>query len=164
MMDQLLGFLTPGIIYAVITILHYYLPGRWMNGYVRHSKTGELLKYRLNGRLVLMASVALWFLLGYLRWVSYDWLYLVRWYSLAGAFTFGLFFSLLMVLPHPSTGRSWVADVFFGRLENPQSRNGRIDAKVWLYLIGAVMLELNVLSFIAHHFLLGGTISSGAFL
>ncbi len=163
-MDQLLGFLSPWIIYALITILHYYLPARSMNGYVRHSKTGELLKYRLNGRLVLITAVALWFLLGYLGWVSYDWLYAIRWYSLAGAFVFGLFFSLLMVLPYPSTGRAWVADIFFGRLENPQSRNRRIDAKVWLYLIGAVMLELNLLSFMAHHMLLGGTISSGAAL
>jgi len=164
MKDQLYGFLSPWIIYAVITILHYYLPGTRMNGYVRHAETRELLKYRLNGRLVLIVSVALWFLSGYLGWISYDWLYLVRWYSLAGAFVFGLFFSLIMVLPNPSTGRSWVADVFFGRLENPQSRNGRIDAKVWLYLIGAVMLELNLLSFMAHNYLSAGTVSTGAVL
>jgi delta14-sterol reductase len=131
-----------------------------MTGYVRHSKTGELLKYRLNGRLVLVISIALWFLLGYLGWVSYDWLYTIRWYSLAGAFVFGSVFSILIVVPYPSTGRSWLADYFFGRLENPQFRNGRIDAKVWLYLIGAVTLQLNVLSFAAHQYLAIGHIGA----
>jgi delta14-sterol reductase len=156
MMTQLAGFFTPWIIYAVITFLHYFLPGKWTTGYVRHSQTGELLKYRLNGRLVLITSIVLWFLLGYLGWVSYDWLYTIRWYSLAGACVFGLIFSILIVVPYPSTGRSWLADYFFGRLENPQFRNGRIDTKVWLYLIGAVMLQLNVLSFAAHQYLAFG--------
>lgn len=164
MMEQYLGFFSPWIICAAITLLHYLLPGRWLTGYVRHSETGELLKYRLNGRLVLIVSISLWFLLGYLGWVVFDWLYQIRWYSLAGAFTFGSIFSLVLVLPHPSTGRSLAADLFFGRLENPQSRNGRIDAKVWLYLVGAVMLELNVLSFMAHHFMVGGTHLSGTVL
>ncbi|MFA6126775.1 MAG: DUF1295 domain-containing protein [Bacteroidales bacterium] len=164
MMTQLAGFFTPWIIYAVITVLHYFLPGKWMTGYVRHSQTGELLKYRLNGRLVLITSIALWFLLGYLGWVSYDWLYTIRWYSLAGACVFGSIFSILIVAPHPSTGRSWLADYFFGRLENPQFRNGRIDAKVWLYLIGAVMLQLNVLSFAAHQYLALGHIDANIWL
>jgi len=45
-MTQLFGFLTPWIIYALITILHYYLPGQWLTGYVRHSGTdGSTLKY-----------------------------------------------------------------------------------------------------------------------
>ena len=163
-MEKLLGFLTPWIIYAFITILHYFLPTRMRSGYVRHSKTGEILKYRLNGRVVLVITIALWFFLGYVGWVSYDWLYVIRWYSLAGASVLGLLYSLFMVLPHPSTGRSWLVDLYFGRLENPQSKNERFDAKVWLYLIGAVMLELNVLSFIAHHFMVFGKISSGVFL
>jgi delta14-sterol reductase len=164
MMTPLLGFFTPWIAYAVITLFHVLLPGRWLKGYVRNSLTGELLNYRLNGIWVLFSSVLTWFLLGYLGWVSLDWLYRIRWYSLAGAFTFGSVYSLLMVLPQPSTGRSWLADLFFGRLENPQFRNGRIDAKVWLYLIGAVMLELNVLSFAAHQYSATGSLSSGIWL
>jgi protein-S-isoprenylcysteine O-methyltransferase Ste14 len=164
MMTQIAGFFTPWIVYALITFLNYVLPGRRVTGYVRHSKTGELLKYKLNGILVLIISILLWFLLGYLGWVSYDWLYKIRWYSLAGAFTLGLIFSFIMVLPYPSTGKSWFADMFLGRLENPQSRNGRIDAKIWLYLIGAVMLQLNVLGFIAHHYFVFGEISPGVIL
>lgn len=164
MMTQILGFFTPWIIYALITFLHYILPGRWVTGYVKHLETGELLRYRLNGRLVLIVMIGLWFLLGYTGWVTYDWLYEIRWYSLAGAFVFGLLFSLWIVLPYPSGGKSVVSELFLGRLENPQFKDGRIDAKMWLYLIGAVMLELNVLSFLAHHHMIFGEISPGLML
>ena len=165
MTTALLGLLTPIIIYVVITALHYFLPGRWIVGYVDHAVTGEKLRYRLNGRLVLIACMGLWVTLGYLNWVPYDWLYHIRWYSLAGAFTMGIAFSLWMVLPYPSTGKSFLVDFFLGRPENPQFQNGHIDAKMWLYLIGAVMLELNVLSFSAHHYALyGAEASPGIFL
>lgn len=163
-MTSLIGFFSPWILYAVISILHYYLPGRWVTGYVRHAETGELLKYRLNGRFVLFITITLWFLLGYLGLVPYDWLYTIRWYSLTGACVLGLIFSFGIVLPYPSTGKSFLADAFLGRLENPQTKNGRIDAKMWLYLIGAVMLELNVLSFVAHNYLTFGEISPGVIL
>lgn len=158
---QLLGFFSPWIIYALITLFHLLLPGRWVKGYVTDAVTGERLKYRLNGRLVLFALVFLWVLLGYMGWVEYDWLYTMRWYSLAGAFVFGLVFSLMIVLPYPSTGKSLFSDIYLGRLDNPQWQNGKIDAKMWLYLIGAVMLELNVLSFTAHHYLTFGRLSAG---
>ncbi len=163
-MDKILGFLSPWIIYTVITLLHYSLPTHWRNGYVRHSGTGEILKYRLNGMMVLVIAIVLWFCLGYLGWVPYDWLYTMRWYSLAGACVIGILFSLAIVMPFPSTGRPWFVDLFLGRLDNPQTKNERIDVKIWLYLIGAVMLELHVLSFIAHHYILFGEISPGIFL
>ena len=83
---------------------------------------------------------------------------------MAGAFVIGLIFSLAIVLPYPSTGKSLLADIFLGRLENPQFKNGHIDAKMWLYLIGAVMLELNILSFVAHQYLMFGGVSSGLIL
>ena len=163
-MTKLLGFFTPWVIYGVITILHYYLPARRVVGYVRDSQTGELLKYRLNGILVLIISIALWFLFGYLGWVSFDWLYLIRWYSLAGASALGLIFSFVIVLPYPSTGKSWMADLFLGRLENPPSGNRQIDVKIWLYLVGAIMLQLNVLSCTAYHYLVFGKIAPGILL
>ncbi len=165
MTTPILGFFTPWMIYAIITLLHYFLPGRWVEGYVRHHETGEKLRYRLNGRLVLLVSMGLWFLLGYLNWMAYSWLYEIRWASLAGACTFGLLFSAWMVLPQPSTGKNGLVDFFLGRQENPQFQDGRIDAKMWLYLIGAVMLALHVLSFVAHHHLtLGSAASPGIWL
>jgi len=163
-MTQILGFLTPWIVYAAISLLHYFLPGRWITGYVKNSETGDFLKYRLNGRLVLIVSIIIWFLFGYMEWVSYDWLYVVRWYSLAGAFVLGLIFSLIIVLPYPSTGKALPIDIFLGRLKNPQLKNGRIDAKMWLYMIGAVMLELNVLSFVAYRYLEYGEVSTNIIL
>ena len=44
-----------------------------------------------------------------------------------------------------------IRSYYVGRLENPQWGGGRVDAKMYLYLAGAVMLELNVLSFTARH-------------
>lgn len=163
-MEAIYGFFTPWIIYAVITVLHYFLPARWVTGYVKHKKTGNLLRYRLNGRLVLIISIGLWFVLDYIGWVSYDWLYTVRWYSLAGAFVFGIIYSLLVVLPYPSTGKPLLVDFYLGRLENPQFKHGHIDAKMWLYLIGAVMLELNILSFVAHQKVAFGEVFSSTIL
>ena len=164
MMTAISGFFTPWIIYGLITILHFLLPGRWVTGYVRHSETDVLLKYRLNGRLVLVAAVLLWYLFGFFNWLPFEWLYTVRWYSLAGAFVFGLIFSLWIVIPYSSTGKSLWSDIFLGRLENPQFKKGKIDAKMWLYLVGAVMLELNVLGFVAHHFEKFGGVSPGLLL
>lgn len=165
MIAMLSGFFTPWIIYAGITALHLVLPARQVQGYVRHPDTGAPLQYRLNGRLVLLISIGLWALLGYVGWIPFDWLYTVRWYSLAGACALGLLFTAWIVLPYPGTGKSLVSDLYLGRLENPQFQHGRIDAKMWLYLIGAVMLELQVLSFSAHHYLeFGAAASPGLFL
>ena len=165
MNEAVLGFLTPWIIYSAITLLHLFLPARNVTGYVTDEKTGEKLRYRLNGIYVLVSSMAIWFALGYFDIVAYDWLYQIRWYSLAGAFTIGVIYTLVTVLPHPSTGKSLVADIFLGRLKNPQYLNGRIDAKMWLYLVGAVMLELHVLSFTGyHHMSYGAMASPGIFL
>jgi delta14-sterol reductase len=160
---KIIGFFTPWIIYAAITLLHLILPARKKKGYAR-DKTGEVLNYRLNGIPVLIASILIWILLGYLDAVPFDRLYQVRWASLAGAVVMGLLFSFTAVLPYPSTGRAFPADLWFGRLKNPQFRGGLLDAKVWLYLTGAVMLQLNVLSFAAHHWVTHETINPGFLL
>jgi protein-S-isoprenylcysteine O-methyltransferase Ste14 len=150
-MTIFLGLVTPLIAYAVITVLHVVIPARRRTGYVKSEVTGEVLKYRTNGRFVLVASILLWFLLGCLHIVPYVWLYETRWSGLIGACVIGLAFSLYIVLRFPSTGRSFVADLWFGRSKDVQIRDGFVDAKVWFYLVGAVMLQLNVLSFAAFH-------------
>jgi delta14-sterol reductase len=106
-------------------------------------------------------SVLLWAALGLIGWVPLDYLYQIRWPGLTGAVVLGLIFSFFMVLSGPSTGKPFLADFWFGRLKNPQFKNGRIDAKMWLYLTGAVMLELNVLSFTAHHIMMHKDINPG---
>ena len=148
---SIFGFLTPVVAYAGITLLHIIFPTKRMNGYVKHEKTGEVLKYRINGKLVLPASILIWFGLGYFDIVAYDWLYQVRWESVITAIVIGLIFSFILVLKVPSTGKFFLADFWLGRIWNPQIKDGFIDAKMWLYLIGAVMLQLNALSFAAYH-------------
>ena len=164
MNTQLLGFLTPWIVYAIITLLHIILPGRKIKGYVKHEQSGEVLHYRLNGHLVLPGSIFLWLLVGRIGLVPYDWLYHVRWYSLTGAIVMGLLFSFGIVLCAPAVHKNFLADLWFGRLKNPQCKDGFVDAKMWLYLIGAVMLQLNVLSFLAYHWLTFESINPGFFL
>ncbi|HNY56267.1 MAG TPA: DUF1295 domain-containing protein [Chitinophagales bacterium] len=163
-MEKVLGFLTPAIVYLFIFILNAVMPGRWVVGYATKEHSDEKLKYRLNGLLVLFTVVFVWIALCYFNIISWDWLYETRWYGLAGAVTFGLIFSIAIVIPYPAVKKSFLADFYLGRLENPQLWGGRIDAKMWLYLIGAIMLQLNILSFAAHHYILYGAEASNGIL
>jgi delta14-sterol reductase len=148
---DLAGFLTPFALYALILGLHLVLPAQDVAGYVRDPNTGLPLRYRLNGLLVLGTTVGAWALACSRGLMAWDWLWVHRWGSLSGACALGLMFTLAIVMTAPSTGRSLAVDLFLGRRENPQGLGGRIDAKMFLYLVGATMLELNLLSFAAHH-------------
>lgn len=137
-------------IYAVIFGLHVALPGRWVDGYVVDASTGRRLRYRLNGLRVMAASVLLWALAGALGLVPWNYLYVHRWTTLATACALGLAFTAAIVLTAPPRG-SLLADLYLGRRDNPRWAGGFVDAKMFLYVIGAVMLALNLLSFAAHH-------------
>jgi protein-S-isoprenylcysteine O-methyltransferase Ste14 len=164
-MKETIGFLTPTLVYALVFALNALMPGRWVTGYVTKSNSDEKLRYRLNGLWVLFTMVLGWGALCYYDIIAWDYLFTVRWYALAGAITFGLVFSFAIVLPSAPVKKSFLADFFFGRLANPQLWGGRVDAKMWLYLVGAIMLALNILSFAMHHYILyGGAASNGLFL
>ena len=163
-MTVVLGLITPLIAYLVITLLHVVIPARRRDGYVKSEVTGEVVKYRTNGIFVLVASIVVWFLLGYCRLVPYVWLYETRWWGLIGACAIGLGYSLYVVLRVPSTGKPFLADLWFGRSKDVQFRDGLIDAKVWFYLVGAVMLQLNVLSFAAFHLATVASVNPGFLL
>jgi protein-S-isoprenylcysteine O-methyltransferase Ste14 len=150
-MNLFLGLITPLVVYAVITLLHLIIPAKRIKGYVKNETTGKVMNYRINGKFVLWTSIIIWFLLGYFNIVPYTWLYEIRWLGLIGAVVIGLSYTFYTVLKHPSTGKSLFADFWFGRIKDPQLGDSLIDAKVWLYLVGAVMLQLNVLSFAAYH-------------
>ena len=138
------------IVYAVITGLHVVIPVKKTVGYVTDEATGQTARYRLNGIWVLVASIAVWYLLGFFQIVPYTWLYDTRWLGLVGACVIGLVYSVTVVVTRPATGKPFLADLWFGRAQDPQAWHGLIDAKVWFYMIGAVMLELNVLSCAAY--------------
>lgn len=159
-MDKIMGFLAPVVIMAVIFILNAFLPGRWVSGYIPKPGSLEKMRYHLNGIFVFLVMVGLWVVLGKTDIVSFDYLYHYRWYGLAGACMLGIIFSLVLVLPRKPVRQSLAADLFFGRTENLQLLKGRVDMKMWLYLAGATMLELNVLSFSAYHLVTYGDASS----
>ena len=164
-MDIALGFLSPALVYVYIFVLNAVLPGRWVTGYATRARSAEKLRYRLNGLLVLVIVVATWAILGYTGMMPWDWFYTNRWYALYGAISFGIVFSFVIVLSQSQVKKSFLADFYLGRAENLQMWGGRIDAKMWLYLVGAIMLELNVLSFAGHHHLtFGDQASPGIFL
>jgi len=156
MTDFISGFFAPWLVYALILALHLVLPARGVIGYVRDQKTGERLGYRLNGPAVLAATLCLWALASWTGLLPWDWLYLHRWSGLAGSCALGLIASLTVVAPAEPTDRPFLADLFLGRLENPQFFGGRVDAKMFLYLVGATMLTVNLLSFLAHHLMAFG--------
>jgi len=165
MTDFAAGFFAPWVIYALILGLHLALPARKIVGYVRDDITDKPLKYRLNGPLVLGVLVVLWAVVGGAGVLAWDWLYVHRWSGLVGSCVLGLLFSLAVVLSARSTGRPFLADLYLGRSQNRQFFNARVDAKMFLYLVGAAMLALNLLSFGAHHFLrFGSSFSPGVLL
>jgi protein-S-isoprenylcysteine O-methyltransferase Ste14 len=164
-MERTLGFLAPIIISILIFFLNALLPGRWVTGYVTKTNSKEKMRYHLNGILVFITVVVIWFMLGYLNIIPFDWLYYHRWSGLGGACIFGIIFSLTVVLSYPPVSNSFLSDLFSGRIENLQLYGGITDAKMWLYLTGATMLELNALSFSAHHWIqYGDQASTGIFI
>ena len=148
-----MGFFAPWVIIAGILGLHLVLPARRVVGYARDAHSGQLLRYRLNGLLVFAVSIGIWVAAGYSGAVAWDWLWQHRWSGAAGALTLGLLVSAGVVLTAPGSGGNLLADLYLGRRFNPQMSSGRADAKMFLYLAGATLLELNLLSFSAHHHL-----------
>ena len=147
----LAGFLAPAAVYAVVTLLHLVLPARRVEGYVVSSATGRPLRYRLNGLLVFAVTLSIWAVACRAGWLAWDFFWVTRLEGLAGACVSGLLFTAIAVLREAPTGKGLLADLYLGRAENPQWLAGRIDAKMWLYLIGATMLGLNLASLAMHH-------------
>jgi delta14-sterol reductase len=145
------GFLAPLGVYAIVMLLHVVLPARSVDGYVADPVTGKPYRYRLNGLVVFLLTIALWAFVCRGGWLPWDFFWTTRWQGLLGACALGLVFTLGVVLPAQSSGKGLLADLFLGRAENPRWFAGRVDAKLWLYLAGATMLALNLLSFAAHH-------------
>ena len=147
----LAGFLAPAVVYILVTVLHLAVPARIVDGYVISPETGKPYTYRLNGLIVFVLTIGIWALACANDWLAWDFFWTTRWEGLAGACTFGLLFTLRVVLREPATGKGVLSEIYLGRAANPQWLDKRIDAKMWLYLIGATMLGLNIFSFAMHH-------------
>jgi delta14-sterol reductase len=152
MLTSLPGWTYSPLMFVVVLLLMALVPGRWVDGYVHHVVTGQKLRYRLNGLRVFFLTILLWALAcrsGLLAWTAF---YEHRWDMVVSACVVGLLVTLAIVLPVPAKpGSNLFADLYLGRLDNPQLREGLVDAKMYLYLIGATLLELNILSFAAYH-------------
>jgi protein-S-isoprenylcysteine O-methyltransferase Ste14 len=157
------GVLIPWCVYAIVLALHLVLPAHRVRGYVKDA-SGTPLVYRLNGLPVLLVVIALAATCCAQGLLPWDFLWVHRWASLGGAIVLGLAFSIAIVVIAPSTGRSFLADLFLGRLENPRMLGGRFDLKMFLYQVGATMLALNLLSFAAHHAMVHAVLSPGVLL
>lgn len=148
----MLGILYVLGIYAVVFLLHLVVPGRWVDGYVINPKTQKPYRYHLNGLRVFALTIGLWAGACWQGWLPWEALFEQRWPMALTACVVGLVFSAAIVFPFPRV-KSLGADFYLGRLDNPQALGGRIDAKMWLYLVGATQLALNLYSFAAAHVL-----------
>ncbi len=148
---NLVGFFTPACVIAVVTLLHLIVPARTVDGYVVSPLTHKPYRYRLNGLAVYWLTIGLWALACSSGLLAWDYFWTTRWEGLAGACVFGLLFTFSVVLREPRTDKGLLADLFLGRAANPQWLGGRIDAKMWLYLVGATLLGLNLYAFAMHH-------------
>ena len=153
MTELLIGFFSGWLVFAGILVLHLVVPARKVKGYVHKDDSSELLTYRLNGLPVLALSVVIWFVLGHSGIMPWDWLWQHRWLGALGGCVLGALISAVMMFRSPGEGKTWLADYYLGRMRNPQIINGRTDAKMYLYVAGAALLLLNLLSFGAHHHL-----------
>lgn len=138
-------------LYALIFVLHLVVPGRWVDGYVTDER-GQPLRYRLNGLRVMAITVGLWLVGGLAGLYPWDYLYIHRVETALTALAIGLAFTAAIVLTAPPRG-PLLTDLYLGRRDNPRILDGHVDAKMFLYVIGAVVLELNLLSCLAHHWL-----------
>ena len=149
--ESVLGFFSPWAICAAVLGLQVLLPAWRIRGYARDELTNEPLLYRLNGLPTFVIAVAAWLAAGYTGLVPLDWLWRQRWSGVAGACALGLLASGAALRGVPSRSTPWLRDCFLGRRKNPRIAAGQVDAKMYLYLAGATVLELNLLSFAAHH-------------
>ena len=153
-MNPSLGFFAPWILTLLVLVLQLAIPARKVAGYVRDSRTGKPLTYRINGVFVFIVVVLLWSIAGSMDVMSFDWLWKHRWNTLAGALALGILVTACAIWRAPKQGKNWLSGFFFGRRFNPQLIGNRVDVKMFLYLFGAIFLQLNLLSFTAHHVML----------
>ena len=162
--EAVAGFFTPLIIFAVFFVLQFVLPARRVPGYVTDPATGEPRNYRLNGLLVFVIVELAWAfeLFGLPR----DWFYRSSLWAVVGGTVFCAIFAVWSVFSQPKgeIQNPWLA-LWEGRSQELQLFGGRIDIKMWWYVVGGTMLSLNALSAAAwNHGQFGDDANPGIYL
>ena len=99
-MEAIAGFLTPLAVFAAFFVAQFVLPARRVPGYVIVDvATGEPRSYRLNGILVFVIAIAVWwFEVGGL---DRDWFYRSSVYAVAGGTVFSAIIATWAFLSQP---------------------------------------------------------------
>ena len=162
--EAIAGFFTPLAVFVVFFVLQLVLPGRWVPGYVINPETGEPRKYRLNGILVFVIAVVVWAF--ELTGMPRDWFYRSSIYAVVGGTVFAVIFTVIAVYSQPRGKKSsLVGDLWLGRAQELSFFNGRLDIKMYFYVVGGTMLSLNAMSGAAFHYeQFGADANPGVFL
>jgi protein-S-isoprenylcysteine O-methyltransferase Ste14 len=156
--DMWVGSFLTTFLYVLIALLYVIIPGPVVHGYGYAAKQ----KIHLNGLRVYYVILTLCFTLVALQIVPANILYLHRWSMTITAFFIGMIFTVVIVFKEKPTGNGLLMDIYAGRIENPHY--GTSDMKMYLYLVGGTVLELNVLSFVSHQGYYQGFISKDLLL
>ena len=149
--EAVLGFLTPLFVFVAFFVLAMVLPAKRVPGYVVDSETGQPRSYRLNGLLVFVAAQVLWWF--ELTGMPRDWFYRSSLYAVAGGTVLAVVMTLIAVFSQPEGDvKSKSLACWFGRAQEMQFFNDRIDLKMYFYIVGGTMLSLNAFSGAAWHY------------
>lgn len=178
--EMLNVFLAIGFIYIMIALLMAILPTTLIVGYAK-DVNGKPLRYRCNSFFVLLIMEAFAVITVQMDLVSGSYLADHGSYVFFATFVYGFLLSFGLYLygngdpknhvcapkilnarsknemPINSARKFWF-DFFYGFELNP--RIGLWDLKMYLYSVGAIMLELNIFSIsVAHYNIRGGSLS-----
>lgn len=146
-LEAIAGFLAPTAVFAILLVLHSVLPARRALGYAHPNTTQTPVRYRLNGLLVFAVALAIWAIA---LLTPLDWLWRVKWHAIAGATVLSVALTVWMVLRAPADDRPGWVQWIEGRSRNVMFGD-HVDAKMFLYIYGGILLALNVLAGAAYH-------------
>ena len=143
--EAVLAFLTPLFVMAAFFVLQMVIPGKRVPGYVIDPQTGQPRGYRLNGLAVFVVAQVLWWF--ELTGMPRDWFYRSSLYAVAGGTVLAVIMTLIAVFSQPEGDvKNKFLACWFGRAQEMQFFNNRIDLKMYFYVVGGTMLSLNAFS------------------
>ena len=158
----MLAWAAPFVIFSLFFALHALLPAWRVPGYVKDEASGEPVRHRLNGLAVFLVALAVW--ASEVTGLAREWLWQERYWSILGASCFAALAAAYCVFREPADGQSALSAFLHGRRRSVVLF-ARVEVKMYLYIIGAGVLALNVLSAACYHYSLHGPAANpGIFL